>query len=121
MMQIILNPEQEKLLQAQLETGKYQKPDDVITDALKALSEKQQLNQSQSAVTILSGEAAQNLLEVKVKMMQEINNNYQPDAHQQTLAKEFMALCEETQVLHADNPLTEEEIAEEIDAYRRGE
>ena len=72
-------------------------------------------------VAILLGEAAQNLLEMKVKMMQEIKDNYRPDPHKQTLAREFIALCEETQALHADNPLTEKEIAEEIDAYRRGE
>ncbi|OIP67953.1 MAG: hypothetical protein AUK43_17865 [Oscillatoriales cyanobacterium CG2_30_40_61] len=121
MFEIILNSEQEKLLQEQLETGKYKNPDEVITDALKALAEKQQLNQPQPPVTILSGEAAQSLLEMKVKMMQEIQNNYRPDPHKQALAKEFIALCKETQALHADNPLTEKEIAEEIDAYRRGE
>lgn len=37
------------------------------------------------------------------------------------LGKKFQELLKETQALHADNPLTEEEIAAEIDAYRRGE
>jgi len=37
------------------------------------------------------------------------------------LAEEFKRLCQETQALHADNPLTDEEIAAEIEAYRRGE
>lgn len=69
----------------------------------------------------LLDKTAQSLLEVKVKMMQEIKDNYRPDPHKQALAKEFIALCKETQALHADNPLTEKEIAEEIDAYRRGE
>jgi antitoxin ParD1/3/4 len=121
MIQIILNPEQEKLLQEQLKTGKYKNPDEVITDALKSLAEKRQINQPQQSVTILSGESAQNLLEEKIKMMQEIKNNYRPDPHRQTLAIEFIELCEETQALHANQPLTEAEIAEEIDAYRRGE
>ena len=37
------------------------------------------------------------------------------------LGKKFQELLKETQALHADRPLTEEEIAAEIDAYRRGE
>lgn len=34
------------------------------------------------------------------------------------LLTKFDNLCQETQVLHADNPLTDEEIQAEIDAYR---
>jgi len=119
MIQIILNAEQEKLLQEQLETGKYKNPDEVITEALKSLAEKQQLSQFRQIPTIYSGEAAENLLEEKIKMMRKIQNNYQPDPHKQSLAREFIQLCKETQALHADSPLTEAEIAEEIDAYRR--
>ena len=37
------------------------------------------------------------------------------------LAEKFNQLCEETQKLFIDNPITEEEIQAEIDAYRRGE
>jgi len=37
------------------------------------------------------------------------------------LAQKLHELLKETQALHADNPLTEEEIAAEIEAYRRGE
>ena len=37
------------------------------------------------------------------------------------LGKKFQELLKDTQALHADRPLTEEEIAAEIDAYRRGE
>lgn len=121
MMEIILNSEQEKLVQEQLETGKYKNLDEVITDALKALAEKRQLNLPQSVVTIISGETAQYLLDEKIKMMQEIKNNYQPNPQRQALAREFIQLCEETQALQNDSTLTEAEIAEEIDAYRRGE
>lgn len=121
MTQIILNSEQEKLLQQQLETGKYTTPAQVITDALKALSEKQHLNQPRQVVTILSGKPAQNLLAEKIKITREIKNSYQPDPHKQALAENFSNLCEETQALHAAHPLTDEEIAEEIAAYRRGE
>ena len=37
------------------------------------------------------------------------------------LAEKFNQLCEETQNLFIENPITEEEIQAEIDAYRRGE
>jgi len=121
MIQIILNSEQEKLLQQQLETGKYTTPDQVITDALKALSEKQYLNQPRQVVKIISGKPAQELLAEKIKMSLELKNSYQPDPQRQALAEHFSKLCEETQALHADSPLTDEEIAEEIAAYRRGE
>lgn len=42
---------------------------------------------------------------------------YQPKTE---LGKKFQKLLKETQALHADRPLTEAEIAAEIDAYRRG-
>lgn len=121
MIQIILNSEQEKLLQQQLETGKYTTPDQVITDALKTLSEKQHLNQPRQVVTIISGKTAQELLADKIKISRELKKNYQPDPRKQAFVEDFSNLCEETQALHADNPLTDEEIAEEIAAYRRGE
>ncbi|MEG4802055.1 hypothetical protein QUB63_18775 [Microcoleus sp. ARI1-B5] len=121
MIQIILNSEQEKLLQQLLETGKYTTPDRVITDALKALSEKQYLNQPRQVVKIVSGKPAQELLAEKIKTSLELKSSYQPDPHRQALAEYFNNLCEETQALHADRPLTDEEIAEEIAAYRRGE
>jgi hypothetical protein len=35
-------------------------------------------------------------------------------------AARFGKMCEKTQALHADEPLTEEEIQAEIDAYRSG-
>lgn len=37
------------------------------------------------------------------------------------LAQKLKELLKETQALHADNPMTEEEIVVEIEAYRRGE
>jgi hypothetical protein len=37
------------------------------------------------------------------------------------LVEDLKQLLKETQAIHADNPITEEEIAEEIAAYRRGE
>ena len=118
MTEIILDSEQEKLLQEQLKTGKYTTPNEVITDALKALAEKQNLNQSRQIVTLISGESAEQLLEEKVKKMRESQQNSQPDPHNQTWGEDFINLCQETQALHADHPLTDEEIAEEISIIR---
>ena len=61
-----------------------------------------------------------------------VNNLYQqrPSIHDNqiikqeeriALAEKFNQLCEETQKLFIDNPITEEEIQAEIDAYWRGE
>ncbi len=61
-----------------------------------------------------------------------VNNLYQqrtPIQENQTtkqeermaLAEKFNQLCEETQNLFIKNPITEEEIQAEINAYRRGE
>jgi len=54
-------------------------------------------------------------------MSLELKKSYQPDPHRQALAEDFNNLCEETQAVHADDPLTDEEIAQEIAAYRSGE
>ncbi|MBD6619694.1 hypothetical protein FNW02_28725 [Komarekiella sp. 'clone 1'] len=43
------------------------------------------------------------------------------DNQRATLAEELRKLFKEIQAIHADNPLTDEEIAAEIEAYRRGE
>jgi small-conductance mechanosensitive channel len=37
------------------------------------------------------------------------------------VVEELKQLFKETQAIHADNPLTDEEITAEIEAYRRGE
>lgn len=43
------------------------------------------------------------------------------DNQRVTLAEELKKLFKEIQAIHADNPLTDEEIAAEIEAYRQGE
>ncbi|MEH2308197.1 hypothetical protein [Nostoc sp.] len=43
------------------------------------------------------------------------------DNQRVTLAEKLKKLFKEMQAIHADNPLTDEEIAAEIEAYRRGE
>lgn len=114
MIQIILDSEQEKLLNEQLKTGKYKTANEVITDALKILAERQR-------ITVLSGESTQKLLDDKIRTIKELKQNYQPDPYRQKLAEEFSQLCEESQELHTNNPVNDAEIDEEIAAYRRGE
>ncbi|NJL77869.1 MAG: hypothetical protein HC836_29670 [Richelia sp. RM2_1_2] len=43
------------------------------------------------------------------------------DKEKEALASKLQQLFKETQASHQDNPLTDEEIAAEIEAYRRGE
>ncbi|QFS46977.1 hypothetical protein [Nostoc sphaeroides] len=42
-------------------------------------------------------------------------------AYRASLAEELKKLFKEIQAIHVDNPLTDEEITGEIEAYRRGE
>jgi len=49
-----------------------------------------------------------------------LENSQQADKQRKALAEEFKQLCSETQSLFANNPITEEQIQSEIDAYRRG-
>jgi antitoxin ParD1/3/4 len=123
-MKITLNAEQEQFLQEQLNTGKYGSVNEVITSAFKLLQEKEKQEKSRQLLTIVGGEVAENLLAEKLKKLrQELQQNQDKnlDPHRYALAEEFRKLCTQTQALHADNPLTPEEIAAEIEAYRRGE
>jgi hypothetical protein len=43
------------------------------------------------------------------------------DKETESLASKLQLLFKETQALHQDNPLTDEEIVAEIEGYRRGE
>jgi antitoxin ParD1/3/4 len=43
------------------------------------------------------------------------------DKEKEALASKLQQLFKETQASHQDNPLTDDEIAAEIEAYRRGE
>lgn len=118
-MQITLSPEQEKFIQEELHSGEYQNPNDIITAALQLLKNRNS-SQRQKA-TIVTGEPALKMLEEKVRQARKLKSDRSQDNPRAKLAEKFRELCRETQELHADNPLTEEDIAAEIDAYRRGE
>ena len=72
-------------------------------------------------ISIVKGEAAQILLEEKLKKIQESKKKRSLDPAKVDLRSRFSQLCREVQALHSDNPLSEAEIAAEIDAVRRGE
>lgn len=81
-----------------------------MIEKLNNLSEEQ-LN---SVISFVEG------LQNPLKDAQEIQPSQTNDERMALVAK-FKQLCAETQAVFADNPLTEEEIQREIDAYRRGE
>ncbi|NEP77542.1 MAG: hypothetical protein F6K39_04760 [Okeania sp. SIO3B3] len=122
MRQITLTPEQEKFLERLLNTGKYNTFQEAIARAFQLLEEE---DDDIKLPSYFKGtESAKKLLKEKIKKYREEreNNKNKPiDPERARLAAEFKRLCEETQALHADNPLTDEEIAGEIEAYRRGE
>lgn len=72
-------------------------------------------------ISIVKGEVAQNLLEEKLKKIQQSKKKRSLDPGKVALAERFSQLCREVQELHADNPLSAAEIAAEIDTVRRGE
>jgi uncharacterized protein (UPF0305 family) len=72
-------------------------------------------------ISIVKGEIVQQFLEEKLKKIREQRKNKKVNPEKIALAKRFRELRKETQELHKDNPLSEEEIAAEVDAVRRGE
>lgn len=122
MIQINLTPEQEQFLEKQLKTGKYNNPQEVISKAFQLLEEQE--DEIILPDSIKGTESAKKLLKEKIRKYREEqkkNKDKPIDPERVRLSAEFKRLCAETQALHADNPLTDEEIAAEIEAYRRGE
>ena len=72
-------------------------------------------------ISIVTGEIAQQLLEDKLKIIRESHQQHSLDPAKVALAERFRQLCQEIQDLHADNPLSEAEMAAEINAVRSGE
>jgi putative addiction module CopG family antidote len=122
MRQIILTPEQEQFLEKQLKTGKYNNPEEVISKAFQLLEKQEEEIVLPSYVK--GTESAKELLKEKIRKYREErekNKDKPIDPERARLAEEFKRLCAETQALHADNLLTDEEITAEIEGYRRGE
>jgi hypothetical protein len=81
-----------------------------LIEKINDLSEKQ-LN---SVISFVEG------LQNSLKNTKEIQRP-QTEEERMALVDELNQLFKETQELYKDNPITEEEIQAEIDAYRRGE
>jgi len=93
----------------------------VIVAALKLLSEKQPPSQPKQTVTISAKEASQKLLEEKRQMMRELNKNITLDPQRELKSQQLKELFDRTKSLPEIQNITEEDIAAEIAAYRRGE
>lgn len=121
MMQITLTPEQSQFLEKQLKSGKYQTPQEVITEAFKLLEQKEEIELPKN---ITGTESAKQLLKEKIKKYRrekEQNKNKPIDPERAKLSQQLRELFDKTQSIPGIQEITEEEIAAEIEAYRRGE
>ncbi len=122
MKQITLTPEQEKLLEKLLNTGKYNTAQEAIARAFQLLAEE---DDDIKLPSYFQGtESAKKLLKEKVKKYREERekNKKKPiDPERVRLSQELRNLFDKTQAIPGIQEITEEEIAAEIEAYRRGE
>lgn len=72
-------------------------------------------------INTLSEEQISSVISFVETLQNPLKDSKQTDEERKALAEKFKQLCTETQASFADNPLTEEEIQMEIEAYRRGE
>ncbi|NEP77544.1 MAG: hypothetical protein F6K39_04775 [Okeania sp. SIO3B3] len=122
MRQITLTPEQEKFLERLLNTGKYNTFQEAIARGFQLLEEE---DDDIKLPSYFKGtESAKKLLKEKIKKYREEleNNKNKPiDPERARLSQELRELFDKTQAIPGIQEITEEEIAAEIEAYRRGE
>ena len=122
MKQITLTREQEKLLEKLLNTGKYNTVKEAIARAFQLLEEE---DDDIKLPSYFQGtDSAKKLLKEKVKKYREErekNKNKPIDPERARLSQELRKLFDKTQAIRGIKEITEEEIAAEIAAYRRGE
>ncbi|NER07568.1 MAG: hypothetical protein F6K17_35900 [Okeania sp. SIO3C4] len=122
MRQITLTPEQEKFLERLLNTGKYNTFQEAIARGFQLLEEE---DDDIKLPSYFKGtESAKKLLKEKIKKYREEreNNQNKPiDPERARLSQELRELFDKTQAIPGIQEITEEEIAAEIEAYRRGE
>jgi putative addiction module CopG family antidote len=122
MIQITLTPEQEQFLERQLKTGKYNTPQEVISKAFQLLEEQE--DEIILPDYVKGTESAKALLKEKIRKYRkerEQNKDKPIDPERVRLSQELRNLFNTTQAIPGIQDITEEEIAAEIDAYRRGE
>lgn len=121
MISITLTPEQEQFLQDKLKSGKYNNSQEVISEAFKLLEKEEKIKLPSY---IRGSDYAKKLLLEKVKKFRknrELTKNKLLDYERVKLNREIRKLFDKTQSIPGIKDITEEEIAAEIDAYRRGE
>jgi putative addiction module CopG family antidote len=122
MIQITLTPEQEQFLEKQLNTGKYSTPQEVISKAFQLLEEQE--CEIVLPSYIKGTESAKQLLKEKIRKYREErekNKDKSIDPERARLSRELSDLFDKTQAIRGIQDITEEEIATEIEAYRRGD
>ncbi|MEL0589502.1 MAG: type II toxin-antitoxin system ParD family antitoxin [Planktothrix rubescens PR222] len=119
MLKITLTPEQEQFLQAQLKTGKYNNPQEVISKAFKLLEKE---NKTELLANIPASASAKKILTEKIKEFRDNleNTQNQPlNPEREKLSREVKELFDKTQSIPGIGDITEQEIATEIEAYRK--
>jgi len=129
-MNITLTPEQERYIQFQLEEGKYSSVEQLISEALQLLEERNRareekpletLQQKRARGQLTGGDVAFAKLQEKIHLMSEsevILANANPS---RDISQKVQELFKQTQALPGVQDITEEDISTEIEAYRRGE
>jgi hypothetical protein len=75
-------------------------------------------NKDSIDISIFTGALVNKLLEKKLKKIQDFRKNQTLNATNVALSERYSELCREIQGLQTDHPLSEAEIAAEIDAVR---
>ena len=129
-MNITLTLEQEKYIQSQLEEGKYNSVEQLISEALQLLEERNRalaekcLEEPRQKIPIgqvTNGEVAFAQLQEKIRLISESEVILTDDNLRREISQRVQELFKRTQTLPGVQDITEEDISAEIEAYRRGE
>lgn len=129
-MNITLTPEHEKYIQLQLEEGKYNSVEQLISEALQLLEERnraleeKRLEEPRQKIPIgqvTDGEVAFAQLQEKIRLISESEVILTDDNPRREISQRVQELFKRTQALPGVQDITEEDISAEIEAYRRGE
>jgi antitoxin ParD1/3/4 len=115
---IALDAEGERFVREQLETGRYASAEEVVAEALKLLRERER-----GEVASAAGRAARERLAARVERFRSERDRARErsgDPNRRELTRQLRELGERTRALPGVAEITEEEIAAEIEAYRRG-
>lgn len=129
-MNITLTPEQEKYIQSQLKDGKYNSVEQLISEALQLLEERdralaeKRLEEPRQKILIgqvTDGEVAFAQLQEKIRLISESEVILTDDNPRREISQRVQELFKQTQALPGVQDITEEDISAEIEAYRREE